>query len=106
MFYSTQAAYAAARVAMQTPLSLKTCDGFPYASGPHAVWSGYFTTRPGLKGYVRDSSVVFTAARQLQALAAPPADNGPTNALYLLESALGVAQHHDAGAPLDDGGAE
>lgn len=96
MFYSTQAAYAAARLSMEAPLSLKTCDGFPYASAPHAVWSGYFTSRPALKGYVRESSTLFTAARQLQAWVAPPADNGPTNPLYLLESAMGVAQHHDA----------
>ena len=96
LLHATQAAYAAARLGMQTPLSLKTCDAFPYASGAHQVWSGYFTSRPALKGYVRDSSAVFTAARQLQAWVALPADSGPSNPLYLLESALGVAQHHDA----------
>ena len=81
---------------MQAPLSLKTCDAMPYASGSHAVWSGYFTSRPALKGYIRETSSLFTAARQLQAWVAPPIDNGPTNPLYLLESSLGVAQHHDA----------
>jgi hypothetical protein len=96
MFYSTQAAYAQARISMQTPLSLKTCDGMPYASAPHSVWSGYFTSRPALKGYVRETSALFTAARQLQAWVAPPADTGSSNPLYLLESSLGVAQHHDA----------
>jgi len=97
MFYSSQESYANARLDMQTPLSLKTADGFPYADGPHSVWSGYFTSRPALKGFVRDTSVLFTAARQLQAWAGPlPADTGRSNPLWLLESGLGVAQHHDA----------
>ena len=97
MFYSSQEAYANARLGMQTPLSLKTADGFPYADSAHSVWSGYFTSRPALKGFVRDTSVLFTAARQLQAWAGPlPADTGRGNPLWLLESGLGVAQHHDA----------
>ena len=95
LFYSTQEGYAAARLAMEAPLSLKTCDGFPYASDGHSVWSGFFTSRPALKGYVRASSALFAAARVLQAWAAPPAP-GAGNALSLLEAALGVAQHHDA----------
>jgi hypothetical protein len=49
-----------------------------------------------LKHYVRDSSRVFQAAKQLQAAAAPPADMGETNPLYLFERAMGVTQHHDA----------
>ena len=36
--------------------SLQSDDFFPYASWPHAVWSGYFTSRPALKGFVRYSS--------------------------------------------------
>jgi alpha-mannosidase len=97
MFYSSQAAYAEARLGMVTPLSLKTADGFPYADSAHSVWSGYFTSRPALKGYVRDTSVHFTAVRQLQAWAGPlPSDTGRSNPLWLLESGLGIAQHHDA----------
>ena len=96
MFYSTQADYAAARLSAEAPLALKTCDGFPYASDPHQVWSGYFSSRPALKAYVRDSSALFSAARLLQAWAAPPADTGFSNPLWLLETGLGVLQHHDA----------
>ena len=36
---------------------------------PHKVWSGYFTSRPALKGYIRSSSATFSAARILHALA-------------------------------------
>lgn len=67
----------------------------PYADGPHAMWSGYFTSRPALKGYVRDTSSVFQASKQLQFFAAPPADMSPTNPLFRLERAMGVTQHHD-----------
>ena len=32
---------------------------------PHACWSGYFTSRSALKGYIRDSSSVFQASKQV-----------------------------------------
>ena len=67
-----------------------------FARTPTQVWSGYFTSRPALKGYVRDSSRVFQAAKQLQAAKLPPADMSPANPLYSLERAMGLAQHHDA----------
>jgi hypothetical protein len=54
------------------------------------------TSRAALKGYVRDTSMVFTAARQLQALTGGATDMSPTNPLFHLERSLGVAQHHDA----------
>lgn len=60
------------------------------------MWSGYFSSRPALKGYVRDSSAVFQMAKQLQAMTSTVTDMGPTNPLYLLERAMGVTQHHDA----------
>lgn len=60
-------------------------------------WAGYFTSRPALKGYVRDTTTIFAAARQLQlqsrAESLPPASSGP---LLVLEQALGIVQHHDA----------
>lgn len=64
----------------------------------HWVWSGYFSSRPALKGYVRTASAYFAAARQLQAVTGgAPADAlGPANPLFALERALATAQHHDA----------
>jgi hypothetical protein len=96
--YSTPSIYTAAKAAT-TPLPLREEDVMPYADGPHAFWSGYFTSRPALKGYVRDSSQVFQAAKQMQALAggvSTSVDDPATNALYLLERAMAVSQHHDA----------
>jgi len=97
VFYSTQAIYAASRIASATPLELRVGDAFPYGDGPHSLWSGYFTSRPGLKGYVRDSSALFQAAKQLQAWTGGDSSSGGyDNPLWLLETAMGVAQHHDA----------
>ena len=36
-------------------------DFFPYADGPHQFWTGYFTSRPALKRYIRDTSALFQA---------------------------------------------
>jgi len=33
--------------------TLKTDDFFPYGDKPWSYWTGYFTSRVGLKGYVR-----------------------------------------------------
>ena len=81
-------------------------DLFPYADGAHSYWTGYMTSRPALKGYIRDSSIVLNAARQLQAWTAPASalppssapggDEGVVNGLTTLEEALGIASHHDA----------
>lgn len=49
-----------------------------------------------LKGYIRTMTGVQTAARQMQVIAGGAPDLGPSNPLYTLERALGVAQHHDA----------
>ena len=45
-------------------------DFFPYNDDTqgHNMWSGYFTSRPALKGFVRESSSYLQSARQLQAL--------------------------------------
>ena len=32
----------------------KVDDFFPYADVEHAYWTGYFTSRTGLKGFIRD----------------------------------------------------
>ncbi len=95
VFYSTPVAYAKAKIAAGA-YTLKTDDFFPYGDGPHAIWSGYFVSRAALKGYVRDTSSVFQAAKLLQTVTGGAADVSPTNPLYRLERAMGVAQHHDA----------
>ena len=97
--FSTPADYVAAKLAAPNATFPATeGDFFPYAQdvAGHRVWSGYFSSRPAFKYFVRESSALLQAARQLQLLAGGAADTGPSNALTRLERALGVALHHDA----------
>jgi len=95
-FYSTPSIYTAAKLENGKSYTVRTGDMFPYADGPHAYWTGYFVSRAALKGYVRDTSSVFQAAKQIQAFTGGAQDMSSTNPLYRLERALGVTQHHDA----------
>jgi len=97
-FYSTAADYVNEQLATIPTLPAFLTDFFPYSDSldGHNLWTGYFSSRPAFKGFVRDSSSVLQAARQLQALVGGVADLGPTNALFALERAMGVTQHHDS----------
>ena len=75
-------------------LQNKTDDLFPYADGPHSYWTGYFTSRPTLKGYVRDCNNVLQVCKHVEAAATPRDKLGATS--ELLRLAMGVSQHHDA----------
>ena len=45
IFYSTPSCYLKALNDIGKTWSIKTDDFFPYASDPHAYWTGYFTSR-------------------------------------------------------------
>ena len=51
--YSTPSCYLKSIHDTNRTWSLKMDDFMPYASDPHAYWSGYFTSRPALKGMIR-----------------------------------------------------
>eukprot|EP00928_Gymnodinium_smaydae_P071618 TRINITY_DN55154_c0_g1_i1.p1 TRINITY_DN55154_c0_g1~~TRINITY_DN55154_c0_g1_i1.p1 ORF type:complete len:1000 (-),score=187.82 TRINITY_DN55154_c0_g1_i1:255-3206(-) len=88
--YSTPDAYVAAKMKEKSvEWPLKTDDFFPYADGPHKFWTGYFTSRPAFKRYIRDSSAILQAVRQLGAVSSVPAASRD------LAEAMGLAQHHD-----------
>ena len=89
--YSTPSEYVTAKLAENITYSIKTDDHFPYISDPQSAWTGFFTSRPGLKGYVRSSSVLLMVARQLEVLAG---GGGGGNGTERLWEALSVAQHH------------
>ncbi|KAG1370202.1 alpha-mannosidase [Cocos nucifera] len=91
--YSTPSIYTDAKYAANESWPLKTDDFFPYADNPNAYWTGYFTSRPALKGYVRTMSAYYLAARQLEFLKGRNS-SGPTT--DSLADALAIAQHHDA----------
>jgi len=53
VLYSTPSCYLYALNKANQTYTTKTDDFFPYASHGHTFWTGYFTSRPTLKGYVR-----------------------------------------------------
>lgn len=92
VFYSTPEAYVAAKASERSVTwPLKTDDFFPYADGPHMFWSGYSTSRPALKRFVRETSAFLQVARQVAALSGSTGKD-----LEPLARAMGVLQHHDA----------
>jgi alpha-mannosidase len=96
--------------------TVKTDDFFPYSDGPNSFWTGYFTSRSGLKRFERVASSFLLAARQIDALPEPSSTKTPVgdewarkamhgndgnsgnhddSPLFDLEDAVGVVQHHD-----------
>ncbi|KAL6494430.1 hypothetical protein OROGR_031230 [Orobanche gracilis] len=92
--YSTPSIYTDAKHALNESWPLKTDDYFPYADSSNAYWTGYFTSRPAIKGYVRMMSGYYLAARQLELFKGRNKSGGPTT--DSLADALAIAQHHDA----------
>lgn len=94
VFYSTPSCYLKALKQKNETWDIKTDDFFPYASDPHAFWTGYFTSRPSVKGYFRVANNILQVGKQLLTNA------GLTSKEQLeldeLRETLGVAQHHDA----------
>lgn len=73
----------------------KSDDFFPYASDPHAYWTGYFTSRPTVKRFERVGNHFLQVCKQLTALAKVQEDYFEPH-LTMLRRAMGVMQHHDA----------
>jgi hypothetical protein len=96
--YSTPSEYVKAKMSEGVQYTVKTDDFFPYISDPTSPWTGFFTSRPGLKGYVRANSLLLQAARQLEVFTA-----GDGTGTARLWEAMSLAQHHDGitGTELD-----
>jgi len=56
LLYSTPSCYVKARGMDLENVPLKKDDFFPYASDPHAYWTGYFSSRPTSKFLIRETS--------------------------------------------------
>ena len=68
-FYSSPSRYLKALHDAKLSWEVKKDDFFPYAHCEHCYWTGYFTSRPSLKGYIRDSNNVLQACKQIEVLA-------------------------------------
>ncbi|KAE8695699.1 Glycosyl hydrolase family 38 protein [Hibiscus syriacus] len=64
-----------------------------YADRVNAYWTGYFTSRPALKFYVRKMSGYYLAASQLEFFKGRSDSRPNTDSLA---DSLAIAQHHDA----------
>ncbi|XP_050232389.1 probable alpha-mannosidase At5g13980 [Mercurialis annua] len=91
--YSTPSIYTDAKHATNVSWPAKTDDFFPYADRANAYWTGYFTSRPALKHYVRMMSGYYLAVRQLEFFKGR-SNTGPNT--DSLADAMAIAQHHDA----------
>ena len=96
LFYSTPSIYLEAKHSLNLTWNVKYDDNFPYCDQPDACWTGYFTSRPSLKSYVRDLSTQLQICKQADVWQMTKnLPELPGNA-SILADAMGIAQHHDA----------
>uniref|UniRef100_A0A7E4WCA8 Alpha-mannosidase n=1 Tax=Panagrellus redivivus TaxID=6233 RepID=A0A7E4WCA8_PANRE len=95
IFYSTPSCYFKAIKEANQNWPNKTYDFMPYASSVDEYWTGYFTSKPALKGLVRQSSALLNTIRQQTVFAQPKTLDEYNSPELKLEKACGLAQHHD-----------
>ncbi|XP_042002646.1 probable alpha-mannosidase At5g13980 [Salvia splendens] len=91
--YSSPSIYTDVKHALDESWPPKLDDYFPYADRIDGYWTGYFTSRPTSKGFIRELSGYYLAARQLEFFRGRN-KSGPTT--DSLADALAIVQHHDA----------
>uniref|UniRef100_A0A1A9W6T5 Alpha-mannosidase n=1 Tax=Glossina brevipalpis TaxID=37001 RepID=A0A1A9W6T5_9MUSC len=96
IFYSTPACYLQALHRARLTWPTKREDFFPYFDNSDSYWTGYFTSRPTFKYFVRLSDHFLQAAKQLAALSELHNIPQAMNNLNELKQGVGVMQHHDA----------
>ena len=79
IMYSTPSIYLDAVHQAGETWSVKTDDFFPYANDPWSFWTGYFTSRPAFKGYVRTCNNHLQACKQLEAFHTSSHEHGPSS---------------------------
>lgn len=102
--YATPGEYVRAIHAQNNTYPTKYDDFLPYADRDHGFWTGYFTSRVSLKGFVRDLGRYLQATRthlgllklgnRSALLDAQPKETEA--AIWALETMMGILQHHDA----------
>lgn len=95
LFYSTPSCYLKSLHDSNITWPTKSDDFFPYASDPHAFWTGYFSSRPTVKRFERVGNHFLQVCKQLSATAKVAEAHFEPH-LNMLRRAMGVMQHHDA----------
>ena len=104
LIYSTPGIYTKEINDLKATFPTKNDDFFPYADRQNAYWTGYFTSRVAVKGFVRDFGRWLQATRkyisELKISNASPVISDNTKNLeegiWKLETSMGILQHHDA----------
>ena len=105
VFYSTPLEYVKAKASYNTDWPVKVDDFFPYSDAEEAFWTGYFTSRPTSKRYIRQATSFLQASRQLETYLdlshggeshTDDALCGNDGGTDLLEEAVSLCQHHDS----------
>jgi len=95
--YSTPSLYLEAVNSYDLEWTVKYDDFFPYADGDHSYWTGYYTSRPALKGYERQMNSLLHSSEKLYTLAPQFAKNASyLNEVEEFGRSIALAQHHDA----------
>ncbi|XP_075149649.1 lysosomal alpha-mannosidase II isoform X2 [Haematobia irritans] len=95
LLYSTPSCYLKALHDAGITWPTKDDDFFPYASDPHAYWTGYFTSRPTIKRYERVGNNFLQVCKQLTTLS-PNRYPELLPHLNFMRETMGIMQHHDA----------
>lgn len=99
VFYSTPATYMEEVIKTEgVAWNTSSDDFFPYADDSESYWTGFFTSRPNQKGYMRQASRQYMASNQFLSLNAIGAqiEEDRLEKQEILEDAIAIAQHHDA----------
>ncbi|KAF0700988.1 Aste57867_8434 [Aphanomyces stellatus] len=90
ILYSTLEQYTDLKLKEKIDWSVKTDDFFPYADQAYGYWTGYFTSRPALKRYVRVVNSLLQSLRQLEVWSGVH-ETGVNH----LAAVVGLSLHHD-----------
>jgi len=93
VFYSSPSRYLKELNEANKSWQVKTDDFFPYSHCEHCYWTGYFTSRPSMKGYIRQSNNILQACKQLEVIHREFTDYPSSDRL---RRAMALTQHHDA----------
>ncbi|XP_064457872.1 lysosomal alpha-mannosidase-like isoform X2 [Ornithodoros turicata] len=89
-YYSSPACYLNAVHNASKSWPVYTEDMFPYADRADHYWTGYYSSRPALKRYIRYSTAFLLACKQLATI------GGVRSPFKKFRRAVATAQHHDA----------
>ncbi|XP_041364636.1 lysosomal alpha-mannosidase-like [Gigantopelta aegis] len=93
LLYSTPSCYLHYVHAANFTWTEKNDDYFPYGTGWGEYWTGFYTSKGGLKKHVKDAGALLQACKQLNVFTSP--HSGPDR-VQTLKEGMAVLQHHDA----------